>query len=83
MGRDSVVRLFTCFFLGKAEKSSKNASQVYCKGVEQLRQLIVGITILVKQILFTYDRLKAKKRRKRWVDFMKAKRAKHLRQSRL
>ena len=65
--------------MGKAEKVvRKIASQEHCKGDVLLNKLTGGITPHVRPILFRDDRLEAKKRRKRWVDFVKAKRAKHL-----
>ena len=45
----------------------------------QLNKLKVDITRYVIPILFRNDRLEAKKRRKQWVDFVKAKRAKQSR----
>ena len=62
--------------MGKAEEVvPKIASQVHCKG-NVATQLKGDITLHVIPILFRNDRLEAKKRRKRWVDFVKAKRAK-------
>ena len=62
--------------MGKAEEVvPKIASQV------QLNKLKGDTTLHVMPILFRNDRLEAKKRRKqrkRWADFVKAKRAKHL-----
>ena len=57
----------------------KIASQVHCKG-----DVATGdVTLQVIPILCRDDRLEAKKRRKRRVDFVKAKRAKRERESRL
>ena len=61
----------------------KIASQVHCKGDVQLNKLTGGVTLHVIPILCRDDRLEAKKRRKRRVDFVKAKRAKRERESRL
>ena len=63
--------------MGKAEKVvQKFSSQVYCKGDVATPQNYRRYYAI--PILFRDDRLEAKKRRKRWVDFVKAKRAKHL-----
>ena len=58
----------------------KIASQVHCKGDVQLNKLTGGVTLHVIPILCRDDRLEAKKRRKRRVDFVKAKRAKRERE---
>ena len=65
--------------MGSAEEVvRKIASQEHCKGNVATQQNYGDITLHVIPILFRDDRLEAKKRRKRWVDFVKAKRAKHL-----
>ena len=65
--------------MGKAEKVvRKIASQEHCKGDVATQQTYRRYHASSHTTLFTDDRLEAKKRRKRWVDFVKAKREKHL-----
>ena len=65
--------------MGKAENVvRKIASQERCKGDVATQQTYRRYHAQVIPILFRDDRLEAKKRRKRWVDFVKAKREKHL-----
>ena len=75
---DSVVRIFTCFCGEGCESSSKNCQPGALQG-----GLTGGVKLHVIPILCKDDGLEAKKRRKRRVDFVKAKRAKRERESRL
>ena len=70
-------------FVRNAEIVRKIASQVYCKGMKELNRLTGGVTLHVLPILFRDDRLQVKNRWKRRLDFVKAKRAKRERASRL
>ena len=77
-------RIFT-FFCGEGcESSSKNRQLGTLQGgCSNSTKLTGGVTLYVIPILCRDDRLEAKKRRKRRVDFVKAKRAKRERESRL
>ena len=66
-------------FVGKAEKVvRKIASQVHCKGGCSNSTNLQEVFRFMSCRLYNIrdDRLEAKTRRKRWVDFVKAKRAK-------
>ena len=66
------------------ESSSKNRQLGTLQGgCSNSTKLTGGVTLYVIPILCRDDRLEAKKRRKRRVDFVKAKRAKRERESRL
>ena len=65
--------------MGKAEKVvRKIASQERCKGDVATQQTYRRYHASSHTDLFRDDRLEAKKCRKRWVDFVKAKREKYL-----
>ena len=68
-------------FVGKAVKVVRNiASRVHCKGDVATQQTYRRCSFHVIPILCRDDRLEAKKRRKRRVDFVKTKRAKRERE---
>ena len=62
-------------FVGKTGKEvRKTASQVHCKGAVATQQTYRRYFASCHADIFRDNRLEAKTRRKRWVDFVKAKR---------